>query len=344
MTAQKVTWSSSGHTWNTATEHVWDSYTTDISELNISETLNVSEEMVRADVMYVVTQRYKPLSLVDDVSFSGLQISAIFEESLVLIDSPRWGYHITLDQPLSLVDHKVQDFELELYESLQILDTYLGEASFIKSLSESLRILDISNRHPSITVPAESINITDEFYRPSTGIISDVSWYSKPLSDREFESLVLQGAKDGYGRYTTFLQGEYIYQDASIRTRVFNNSPNLRAELEQLVIQADMPDVIDSGTGVINAVTTDPVTPGITVTADTGLNILYNRMFYIDEPHISVLPKGAVGDTKVLTPVISQISFDQTTLEWNKGFNVKLLDTSTGQYKLGTFTWSARGY
>lgn len=208
-------------------------------------------------------------------------------------------------------------------ETLTIADAVDRQIAFFRTLVEVLSVEDSASKNVQ-TKLIEELKVLDAFLRKADVAIADMVLSTLAAGDdidlAAFENLVTNGAMPGYSNWRDFIPGDYEYTKALFRV-IIESSTADRAQIQQLDVAVDVPDVNDRGT--------------VTVTnATAGGVVEYNRLYHVI-PDVTLSAKGGLTH-----PTVPEFLVAPNLV----GFTVRLRDTITGDYVTGSFTWSAHGY
>lgn len=216
---------------------------------------------------------------------------------------------------LSIADQSpTKSIELGISESLVLAELWVRQVAFRKSLSEGLSVSEAIEKSYDMKV-SEKFDIYDEYIRNSNAVISDLVFFDHELSEAEFARLVDESAPVGFGDFRAFVAGDYDYQEAMFKFAMASTNTD-RAQINNLNIEVDLPDVFDRGSASVPA---------------SAFRVDFNRVFS-NIPEISVVVKGG---TVMTTPDI--VAND------SKGFEVRLLAADNSLLP-GIISWKAHGY
>lgn len=208
-------------------------------------------------------------------------------------------------------------------ETLRIADAVDRQIEFFRTIVEVLSVVDLASKNVQ-TKLLEELKVLDAFLRKADVAVADMVLSTLAAGEdidlAAFENLVTNGAMPGYTNWRDFIPGDYEYTKALFRV-IIESSTADRAQIQQLDVAVDVPDVNDRGT--------------VTVTnATAGAVVEYNRLYHVI-PDVTLSAKGGLTH-----PTVPEFLVAPNLV----GFTVRLRDTITGDYVTGTFTWSAHGY
>lgn len=208
-------------------------------------------------------------------------------------------------------------------ETLTVADAIDRQINFLRTIEEALSVEDLPSKNVQ-TKLLEELKVLDAFLRKADVAVADMVLSTLAAGEdidlAAFENLVTNGAMPGYTNWRDFIPGDYEYTKALFRV-IIESSTADRAQIQQLDVAVDVPDVNDRGT--------------VTVTnATAGAVVEYNRLYHVI-PDVTLSAKGGLTH-----PTVPEFLVAPNLV----GFTVRLRDTITGDYVKGTFTWSAHGY
>lgn len=208
-------------------------------------------------------------------------------------------------------------------EALVVSDAISRTTVFIRAIVEELAILDEAAKNQTVKL-AEELKVLDAFLRKADVILADMVLSALTAGEDVdldvFESLVTNGAMPGYTNWRDFIPGDYEYTKALFRT-IIESKTSDRAQIQQLDVAVDVPDLHDRGTVVVT-------------NATAGGVVEFNKDFHII-PDVTLSAKGGLNN-----PTVPEFLVAPNL----NGFTARLRDTITGSYVTGSFTWTAIGY
>ena len=208
-------------------------------------------------------------------------------------------------------------------ENLMVSDATNRTAAFIRTIVEELAILDEVAKNQAIKL-AEELKVLDAFLRKADVILADMVLSTLAAGEDidldAFENLVTNGAMPGYTNWRDFIPGDYEYTKALFRTIIESKTAD-RAQIQQLDVAVDVPDLQDRGTVIVT-------------NATAGGVVEFNKDFHVI-PDVTLSAKGGLNN-----PTVPEFLVAPNL----NGFTVRLRDTITGSYVTGSFTWTAIGY
>lgn len=208
-------------------------------------------------------------------------------------------------------------------EALVVSDAISRTAVFIRAIVEELAILDEVAKNQTVKL-AEELKVLDAFLRKADVVLADMVLSALAAGEDVdldlFESLVTNGAMPGYTNWRDFIPGDYEYTKALFRTIIESKTAD-RAQIQQLDVAVDVPDLHDRGTVIVT-------------NATAGGVVKFNKDFHII-PDVTLSAKGGLNN-----PTVPEFLVAPNL----NGFTARLRDTITGSYVTGSFTWTAIGY
>lgn len=189
-------------------------------------------------------------------------------------------------------------------------------ADLVNETSEAISVAESLANHLKVR-NSEKIEILNFLAKGSNGVFGDVAINNTAMSAAEFEDFFKDRSPVGFAPFKNLVPGELAYQTGYLMF-VFEPEEGVNAVLsaQNIVFNADVPDLLDSGT--------------FSVLAD-GSTITFNRSFAV-APKLSIVPLTATAATVTVTSTPSATSF-----------SVKVFN-SAGTAIACDIHWTAVGY
>lgn len=208
-------------------------------------------------------------------------------------------------------------------ETLNVSDSISRTIKFIRTIAEALNVADLAAKSVQRNLE-EELKVLDAFLKTADAAIADMVISTLTAGEdidlQKFENLVTNGAMPGYSNWRDFIPGDYEYTKALFRV-IIESSTADRAQIQELNVAVDVPDVNDRGTVNIT-------------NATAGGVVVYNRLYHVI-PDVTLSARGGLAN-----PTVPEFLVAPNLT----GFTVRLRDTITGNYVTGSFSWSAHGY
>lgn len=280
-----------------------------------TEAFRVQDAMSRRVVKGVLRNLGIDESYVDNVAFTLRAFESLWVDELV-------GKKIELPfaEGLGVAETEAsRRISLGINEAAAVSEVFGRTVAYRLALAEGLGAADALSKVARLGVN-EALDLYDEYLRKSNAVISDMITDAGDITESDLLAMVENGHAPGFGQFKSFIPGDYDVQRALFRVVLQSNTSD-RARLNQMSVQADVPDVFDRGTVEISA-----------AQAATGVRVEFSRVFHI-VPEITLTLRG--GTVVALPDVVSS---DE------KGFVVVLKNPVTGERVAGRVTWAAHGY
>lgn len=188
---------------------------------------------------------------------------------------------------------------------------------YIRTFSEAIGFDEMLHKAPVKQV-MQSLGLVGKMLRGANAIISDLKVRKAPLSLSEFQTILKGDAPAGYEAFKLFQPGDYRYSKAVIKTTV-NRVGSSAPVLDTMHLTVDVPDRLDRGSVSLPA---------------ESVHVTFSRPFSTtDELEVTATLKGG---TVVAIPRVSNLT--------KTGFDLVLVDPSTGDEVAGVVSWMAQGY
>lgn len=167
--------------------------------------------------------------------------------------------------------------------------------------------------------------------RDSVVGLSDMYMRSQPFTDQyDFLDEAENPHIPGYNKFSNFIQGDYTYKNAMVRTVMTTDNREHRIRLLQLKLEIDLPDLIQRGRVTLTSANK-------ATGAYVPFDIPFNVKFPEDSDNLFIWPVQVSGTQSGICEIVD---YDPN------GFTVRMHDggTPTPTYLEGVVNWTAHGY
>jgi len=237
----------------------------------------------------------------------------IEKEAISYVDTVLKLPSILKKESLATTDKAIKSPTKKSLETVAFSEVYKDTIAFNRIFSETVTLLDRLVKNYGMK-KYEAIQLVDDIIRNANAVLSDLVFTDAAITLDEF--VARTSSPEGYEQFKDFIPGDHNYQKALIRTVVETYATGGRPYLNKWMLNVDVPDVKDSGSTSISAVTT---------------KVYFNRTF-IEPPEVQITLRGG---TRGLPCIIN------ITPEY---FEVELVNPTTNELIAGSLSWSATGY
>jgi hypothetical protein len=318
---------SSPDTWTDYAAISWNSARTYLHYIDVDSATGI--DPVKSDTMIMEREYFENLSFSD--MFTNPTVQKI-SESLGIEDT---SITFSILKELQEQFKVLSDFErvlfIDLTNRLAISfhiedDKFIGARFHIQGLDELFEVVDDLTLNYGLNMD-EYITILSDYIRSSAnGTVSTIFITGKPFTNKdEFMRTVIEGHIPDYSKFSTFIQGNYEYQQALFKTTMIPTETSNQVKLSALKLTVDLVDINNSGSGEIKA-------------AATGFVAVFDRPYTrTDNIHIRAIQTSGASQTSGTGYGIPEI-----TSITKQGCTIKLRETS-GDYIVGFVSWTATG-
>lgn len=234
----------------------------------------------------------------------------------------RSGFDLTPGKSLSdsftMADAISKTPGLNIAEAFSMADVMTDLAAFNLALAEGFTMADAIAKTMTKNIE-EVFSLIDKHLKNAAAVLADIGVYSGNVTFAEFQDTYAKlDHSQGFSAFEQFIIGDHRYQRAIFETALQAQLTDDKIEIEGLAVNIDVPDIVDSGGGAVDA-------------AGTLFN--FNRSFYVT-PEVEVRLKTASGN-----PGILSVSVTRT------GVTVRIPDADNpGSWLTGTVGYLAKGY
>jgi hypothetical protein len=199
-------------------------------------------------------------------------------------------------------------------------DKFLGTNFHIPGLNEFIGLVEDKVLHYKLGLDEYITLISDYVRNSANGTISTILITGNPfISKDDFMNTVTGGHIPDYGKFSTFIQGNYEYQKALFKTTMIPADTSNQIRLSALKLTVDLVDINNSGFGEIEE-------------KDVGLIVSFDRE-YTRTDNINVRAIQTSGGSYAI-PEVTGIT--------KQGCTIKLKETNE-TYIVGYVSWTATG-
>lgn len=281
----------------------------------VAETLKVVESHSRKMIKSLLVDLAVSETYVDNIAFTMRAF-----ESLWLDEAVGKKVFLPFSEDLGVSETEAsRRICIGVGEALGVAEVFGRTVAYRLALAEFATVVEALSKASRITAN-EALSLYDEYLRKSNAVISDMITDTGDITEAELLMMVENGHAPGFGQFKQFIPGDYDVQKALFRVVLTSKGAD-RTRLNEMSVQADVPDVFDRGMVEITA-----------AQAAAGVRVAFTRTFHI-VPEITLTLKG--GTVVAVPDVIASDEY---------GFTVVLKNPATGERVAGRVSWAAHGY